>query len=207
MKDGHFVRKPQHVGLVAFLHYSAVRISEALRMEKEHFRVTPSKLYADIGVRLKKGKTRKRLCPKCQKLNDKQANFCKRCGANLKRVKPLLIESKLPKTTAPLEIPVDAAFVESIIDSIRLTKKEKRVWPYHRSTGWRIVKRVFAYPHYHRLSRITWFFMPHPEIGRPQGFSIAEVRSWTGLSLRALNYYIGLVSISKMGESLRPKKF
>ena len=165
MKDGHFVKKPQHVGLVAFLHYSAVRITEGLNMRKEQFRVTPSLLFCDIGIRLK--------------------------GS---------------QSTPPLEIPVDAAFVESIIDSIRATKKEKQVWPYHRSTGWRIVKRVFHYPHYHRLSRITWFFMPHPEIGRPQGFSIAEVRSWTGLSLRALNYYIGLVSISKMGESLRPKR-
>lgn len=198
MKQGHFVKKPQHVGLVAFLHYSAVRISEGLRMKKEHFRVTPTILYADIGVRLKKGKRRKRLCPKCNKVNDKNAKFCKNCGRNLKGVTPLLIESKLPTTTPPLEIPADAPFVESIIDSIRATKKGKRVWPYHRSTGWRIVKRVFAYPHYHRLTRITQFFL--------DGYTIPQVRSWTGLSLRALNYYIGLVSISKMGASLRPKR-
>ena len=157
MKDGHFVRKPQHVGLVAFLHYSAVRITEGLNMKKEQFRVTPSLLFCDIGIRLK--------------------------GS---------------QSTPPLEIPVDATFVESIIDSVRATKKTRRVWPYHRSTGWRIVKRVFYYPHYHRLTRITQFFL--------DGYTIPEVRSWTGLSLRALNYYIGLVSISKMGASLRPKR-
>ena len=157
MKQGHFVKKPQHVGLVAFLHYSAVRISEGLNMKREQFRITPTILFSDIGIRLK--------------------------GS---------------KSTPPLEIPVVAPFVESIIDSIRATKKEKQVWPYHRSTGWRVVNRVFAYPHYHRLTRITQFFL--------DGYTIPQVRSWTGLSLRALNYYIGLVSISKMGASLRPKR-
>ena len=165
MKEGKFVKRPHHVGLVAFVHYSAVRITEGLNMRKKQFRVKPGILFCDIGHRLK--------------------------GSRI---------------TPPLEIPMDAPFVESIVDSVRATQKDKRVWPYCRKTGYNVVHRVFHYPHYHRLSRITWFFMPHPEIDRPQGFSIPEVQSWTGLSLRALNYYIGLVSISKMGASLRAKR-
>jgi len=55
--------------------------------------------------------------------------------------------------------------------------------------------RVFAYPHYHRLTRITQFFL--------DGHTIAEVKSWTGLTLKALDYYVGLVSIHKMGKSLK----
>jgi len=56
------------------------------------------------------------------------------------------------------------------------------------------VDRVFKYPHYFRLSRITNFFL--------EGWNIAQVRTWTGLSLKALNYYVGLVDITKMGETL-----
>lgn len=153
MRAGKFVKRPHHPGLVAFLHYSAVRISEALKMTREQFRITPSILFPDIGLRLK--------------------------GS---------------KTTPPLEIPLKAPFVESIIDSVRATTKKQRVWPYCRKTGYNIVHRVFFYPHYHRLSRITDFFL--------RGFTIPQVQSWTGLTLTSLNYYIGLVDVSRMGASL-----
>jgi len=156
MLKGHFVRSPKHQGLVVFLHYSAARISEALSMTREQFRLTPNKLYCDIGLRLKGSK-------------------------------------KVP----PLSIPLDTLFVEYLVDSVVATGKGKPVWPYCRKTGYNIVHRVFHYPHYHRLSRITSFFQQH--------FTIPEVRSYTGLSLAALEYYVGLVSIEKMGEAL-PKR-
>lgn len=104
---------------------------------------------------------------------------------------------KHSKITPPLEIPLEAVYVDSIVDSYSRVKKDKRVWPYCRQTGYNIVKRVFYYPHYFRLSRITRFFA--------EGFTIAEVTSWTGLSLKALDYYVGLVSISKMGRALVKK--
>jgi hypothetical protein len=44
------------------------------------------------------------------------------------------------------------------------------------------------------LSRITKFFV--------DGYTIAQVRSWTGLSLAALEYYVGIVDTQKMGDSL-----
>lgn len=97
--------------------------------------------------------------------------------------------------TPPLPIPLDLPYVSSIVDSFRGVEPDRRVFPYCRKTGYNIVNRVFEYPHYHRLSRITQFFL--------DGFSIAEVRSWTGLSLRALDYYVGLVEIEKMGRSLK----
>jgi hypothetical protein len=157
MKEGKFVKIPDHVGFIAFLHYSAVRVSEALKMTKEQFRLTPNILYCDVGMRLKHS-----------------------------------------KKTDPLPIPLDAPYVNSIWDTVVDTKKEKKVWPYCRKTGYNIVHRVFEYPHYHRLSRITQFFL--------DGYTIPEVKSWTGLSLRALDYYVGLVGISKMGESLKHGK-
>ena len=85
--------------------------------------------------------------------------------------------------------------MNSIVETLKNRKPKELVWPYCRKTGYNIVKRVFYYPHYHRLSRITQFFL--------DGYSIAEVKSWTGLSLKALDYYVGLVSIHRMGESLK----
>jgi len=159
MKKGKFCKHPQHEGFNAFLFYTAARCSEALKMRRKQFKLTPKTLFVDIGERLKHS-----------------------------------------KRTPPLEIPlfdkagVDVPYVASIIDSFIGLKQEKKVWPYCRMTGYNIVNRVFFYPHYFRLSRITRFFA--------EGFTIAEVTSWTGLSLKALDYYIGLVSISKMGRAL-----
>lgn len=153
MSGGYFVKKPQHQGLVAFLHYTAVRISEALKMRREQFRLTPKTLYCDIGLRLKHS-----------------------------------------HKTDPLPLPLDAPYVMCIVDSLLGLKPKDKVWKYCRKTGYNIVRRVFSYPHYHRLSRITQFFL--------DGYTIAEVKSWTGLSLKALDYYVGLVAIDKMGKSL-----
>lgn len=164
MQEGHFVKNPQHLGFIALLHYSGVRVSEALRTIKSQFSIDNDILYYDPGERLKHG-----------------------------------------KKTPALPLPVDAPYVNCILDSLKGVSPDEKVWPYCRKTGYNIVHRVFKYPHYHRLSRITWFFMPHPEIERPQGFSIAEVRSWTGLSLRALDFYIGLANIQTMGHALSTK--
>ena len=101
-------------------------------------------------------------------------------------------------TTGPLNIPVDAPYVEEILWAVEQTEQGRRVWPYSKKTGYNIVARAFKYPHWFRLSRITRFFLAE--------WSIAEVRSWTGLSLKALDYYVGLVSVQRMGESLRPKQ-
>ena len=163
MKEGYFVKSPEHEALITFLHYSALRISEVIShsetvghrgLRRSQFRIVGDTLFIDVGKRLKHG-----------------------------------IE------TPPLEIPLTAPYMNTIIETLKDRKPKEFVWPYCRKTGYNIVKRVFHYPHYHRLSRITQFFL--------DGYSIAEVKSWTGLSLKALDYYVGLVSIHRMGESLK----
>lgn len=99
--------------------------------------------------------------------------------------------------TPPLVLPLDAPFMAELVFAIQTTEKGKRIWPYSPKTFYNIVRRVYHYPHYFRLSRITNFFL--------EGWTIAQVRSWTGLSLQALNYYVGLVDIAKMGQSLAKK--
>jgi hypothetical protein len=101
---------------------------------------------------------------------------------------------KHSKPTPALKIPLKAAYVMELKTQIERTSPGKQVFPYCRKTCYNIVRRAFKYPHLFRLSRITNFFL--------KGWTIAQVRSWTGLSLRALDYYVGLVDISRMGESL-----
>lgn len=100
--------------------------------------------------------------------------------------------------TPPLNIPLDAPYAKEIWEAVESTKLGQRVWPYSDKTGYNIVRRSFKYPHLFRLSRITNFF--------DEGWTIAQVHSWTGLTLKALDYYVGLVDVKRMGESLGAKK-
>ncbi len=99
------------------------------------------------------------------------------------------------KETPPLSFSLKAPFLEDLKTAIEATRAKKRVFPYCAKTGYNIVSRVFKYPHLFRLSRITWFF--------EHNWPISKVRSWSGLSLRALEYYVGIVDIREMGEDLR----
>ena len=97
--------------------------------------------------------------------------------------------------TPALNIPLSAPYADEIWKAVEKTKKGERVFLFTDVTAYNIVVRAFgSYPHHLRLSRITNFFK--------EGFSIAEVSRWTGLTLKALDYYVGLVDVKKMGESL-----
>ena len=101
--------------------------------------------------------------------------------------------------TPPLNIPLSAPYVDEIAWSIVNTEPHHVVWPYSSKTAYNIVRRVFpGYPHYFRLNRITTFF--------EEGWTIAQVRTWTGLTLNALEFYVGLVDVKRMGESLGRKR-
>jgi len=101
---------------------------------------------------------------------------------------------KHSKQTPSLKLPLDAPYMLELKKCIEETTEGKRVFPYCGKTGYNIVRRAFKYPHLFRLSRITKFF--------EEGFTIAQLRSWTGLSLAALEYYVGIVDTQKMGDSL-----
>lgn len=106
------------------------------------------------------------------------------------------------KVTPPIPIPRTAKYAELIVRDVRDTKPSKRVWRFSPATAWLIFKRVWDnYPHHFRLSRITRFFTPDPETGKSH--SIAEVQNWTGLTLQSLNYYVGIVDMKRMGETLK----
>lgn len=101
--------------------------------------------------------------------------------------------------TPPLRIPRIAPYVNLLEEAITHTKPGREVFGFSRKTGYNIARRAgFHYNHFFRLSRITNFFL--------DGWTLAQVHSWTGLTLKALDFYIGLVDIQKMGESLNKKQ-
>jgi len=95
-------------------------------------------------------------------------------------------------TTPPLIISLNNIYASQIWEAAEETKKKERVWPYCRSTGYNIISRVWSYPHHLRLTRITDLFS--------KGFTVPEVKTYTGLTLPALDFYIGVVAIERMAE-------
>jgi hypothetical protein len=99
--------------------------------------------------------------------------------------------------TDPLPLPLAAPFMDTLKTQIEKTKPKEQVFDFCPKTAYNIVRRVFHYPHLFRLSRISNFLA--------QGYTIIEIHSWTGLSVSAINYYVGLISTRRMGESLAKK--
>lgn len=105
------------------------------------------------------------------------------------------LKKKTTFETPPLNFPLDAPHINSLKYAIENTKSGKRVFPFCRQTAWNICDRVGYYNHFFRLNRVTNFLLDE--------YSIVQVRSWTGLSLRALEFYVGLVDVMKMGEKIK----
>jgi integrase len=101
---------------------------------------------------------------------------------------------KHSKETPNLKLPYSAPYMMELQKTIEDTKPGEKVFRFCPKTAYNIVHRVWKYPHLFRLTRITSFFQ--------QGYTIAQLRSWTGLSLAALEYYVGIVDTQKMGDSL-----
>ena len=96
--------------------------------------------------------------------------------------------------TAPLPILYIKPFSEEIVFAIDHTQEGKRVFPYCRKTGYNIVARVFTYPHYFRLTKISMLFR--------KGYTIDQVRTWTGhKEIGSLTPYVGFANVEKMAEA------
>jgi hypothetical protein len=190
MEQGKFVQKRHRAYCVA-LYYFAVRKTEALRPLRENFSLTEDAIMFDVGPRLKKTKMLK-ICS-CEERNAVKALYCRKCGKDISAVAPTLIKKKTV-TLPPLKLPYSAPYALLLKEAIENTEPGKHVFPYSARTGYNIVRRAFKYPHLFRLSRITNFFL--------QGWTITQVKSWTGLSLAALEFYVGIVDTIKMGDSL-----
>ena len=112
------------------------------------------------------------------------------------------VRLKHSRKTEALRVNIARPYVVDILKTLKTTPEGERVFNFSRVTGWRIARKAInRYPHFLRLNRITNLFMPSKD--KPNGYSIAEVRNFTGLSLSSLNYYIGLVSLGQIGDELK----
>ena len=89
--------------------------------------------------------------------------------------------------TAPLPLKLTEPHVHLLVEAVENTKQGKRVFPYCSKTGYNICSRAFnTYPHRFRLTNFT-------QIARAKG--IAYLKSWSALTLPALEYYMGIVDL------------
>lgn len=96
--------------------------------------------------------------------------------------------------TPHLNLPFHYPYIPELIRHIQKTPKEAKLFNFSDMTAYNVFDRLGMYPHYFRLNRITSLFR--------DGWDIVALHSWTGLTLKALDYYIGLIKVEKMGRSL-----
>jgi integrase len=100
------------------------------------------------------------------------------------------------KQTEPLPLSLELPHMKLLLEQVEKTKKGKRVFDFDRSTAWRHVnKSGLGYNHHARLSAITFFLS--------QGYSIAHIVNWFGVSVQTVNEYIGVLDLQKMGAMKR----
>ena len=100
---------------------------------------------------------------------------------------------KHSKQTDPLAIPLENPYVDLLVKAVQDTPKGEQVFPFSDRTAYNIIRRVWKYPHLFRLTLITDYLQ--------QGRTIPEVKSWTGLTVVALEAYVGRVAISNMARN------
>lgn len=103
---------------------------------------------------------------------------------------------KRSKRTPPLKIATDKPFIPELIEHLLgITDAQERVFNFCSRTAYNITERFLdTYPHYFRLSRIT------NELNK--GRTIPEMKTFTGLTLTALDSYVGIVTIDKIAKDL-----
>lgn len=84
-----------------------------------------------------------------------------------------------------LRLPLAFPFVDLIVQQWKLAEPNLRVWPIPEITAWRIMKQLDAkkYIHFFRFNRIT-------ELCSNPDISIAEICSWTGLTVQTIEAYM-----------------
>jgi len=93
------------------------------------------------------------------------------------------------KQTDPIPLPKTSYL-------IWLCLQEGKLFPMHRTTAYRLVKKVFPslYPHYFRMNRI---------VDISDKFGDATVYSWVGICAQSIDHYRGKVDIGKVGKALK----
>lgn len=100
------------------------------------------------------------------------------------------------KRTKPLPLDLSQPHMDLLLEQISRSKKGEKIFDFDRTTAWRHVKKGgLGYNHLARLSALTFFLK--------NGYSIAEIVNWFGVSVQTVNSYIGDLSLEKMGSTRR----
>jgi len=105
---------------------------------------------------LKRG-CRRKICEKCNTRNDLSANFCKKCGSTLAKVK---FDSRLKEHYMWDSVRLDDPFAYYIVEWLDFLKQNSkdpnpRVWAITRQRAWQICKRLGIMNHTQRHWRAT----------------------------------------------------
>jgi integrase len=94
--------------------------------------------------------------------------------------------------TAPLPMLKNKKYIDELEAYLKTKDTDEKLFNFSPSTAFRIVDRAFdKYPHYFRLTKITLLFR--------KGFTIDQVRSWTGhKALGSLTPYVGYSNVEDM---------
>lgn len=108
------------------------------------------------------------------------------------------IRLKGSKETPALPLSLKAPHINTLIECYIGLEPHEKLFPFTSRTARNIVNRFYAYPHFYRANRITRFFL--------DGYTIPQVKAWTGLNTKNLDYYVNMASVIQMGKSLKARR-
>jgi len=97
------------------------------------------------------------------------------------------------KQTYDLELPLTLRHLPFLLNTLAQTTQTMPLFNMTRQAVHYELHRVGLYPHFFRLNRITQILRKH---------SITDAQNWTGLTLQALNSYMGKVTNERIGKDL-----
>ena len=102
---------------------------------------------------------------------------------------------KHSRQTAEISFPLSKPYIKNILHNWS-DQPEGLLFPFCRTTGFYIVKRVFPdlYPHFFRMSRITNLFL----IGK----KTPEIKYFIDLDAKNYDPYIGIVESKRIGDEI-----
>lgn len=130
---------------------------EGIRLEHFDIATVRGRQVLRCRFRVLKRGYRKKICENCNTRNELTANFCKKCGSTLAKVK---FDSRLKEHCVWDSVRLDDPFAYYIIewlDFLRHNSKDPnpRVWAITRQRAWQICKRLEIMNHTQRHWRAT----------------------------------------------------
>jgi len=185
-KHGKDFYETRDRALLSLVYLSCGRISEVLPLTKNQFLMDEDPefiIIVNMKVVKRKDTIKIKVCPKCEKVNHKEALFCSICGTDLKDLK--VTEKKLKKKL-PIraEVPLPrkgplAKFTELVMEYLNLLQQEDaRLFSFGRRRAWQIAKHITGkWCHYFRSQGESWYGKIYDVFGLKQFVGVASIET------------------------------